>query len=75
MVEVTSPNDTVDRLESKIKDFLAAGVALIWVVYPESKTVEVHRHNGTLQRLQVGDFLDGEDVLPGFRCEVAALFA
>ena len=75
VVEVTSPNDTVDRLESKINDFLAAGIRLIWVAYPETKTVLVHRKDGTAQRLQVGDVLDGEDVLPGFRCEVAALFA
>jgi Uma2 family endonuclease len=75
VVEVTSPNDTVDQLESKVNDFLAAGVALIWVAYPESRTVQVHRKDGTGKRLQVGDFLEGEDVVPGFRCEVAALFA
>jgi Uma2 family endonuclease len=75
VVEVTSPNDTVDQLESKVNDFLAAGVALIWVAYPESRTVQVHRRDGTGKRLQVGDVLEGEDVLPGFRCEVAALFA
>jgi Uma2 family endonuclease len=75
VIEVTSPNDTADRLESKVYDFLAAGVALIWVAYPETKIVQVHRRDGTGQRLQMGDFLDGEDVLPGFRCEVASLFA
>jgi Uma2 family endonuclease len=75
IVEVTSPNDTVDRLESKINDFLAAGVPLIWVAYPESKTVMVHRRDHTGVRLFPGDVLDGENILPGFRCEVAALFA
>ena len=75
VVEVNSPNDTGDYIESKINDFLAAGIPLIWVAYPETKTVLVHRKDGTAQRLQVGDTLDGEDVLPGFRCDVAALFA
>ena len=75
VVEVTSPNDTGDYIESKINDFLAAGIPLIWVAYPETKTLLVHRKDGTANRLQVGDVLDGEDVLPGFRCEVAALFA
>lgn len=73
-VEVTSPNDAVDYIETKINDFLAAGVVLIWVVYPEIRTVQVYRKDGTGKRLRVGDTLDGEDVLPGFRCEVAALF-
>jgi Uma2 family endonuclease len=75
VIEVTSPNDTVGRLESKIQDFLAAGVPLIWVVYPETQVVFVQRGDGTAKRLQVGDILEGEDVLPGFRCEVAALFS
>jgi Uma2 family endonuclease len=75
VVEFNSPNDSGDYVESKIKDFLAAGVPLIWVAYPQTKTVLVHRNDGTANRLQVGDVLDGEDVLPGFRCEVAALFA
>ncbi len=75
VIEVNSPNDSGDYLESKIIDFFAAGVPLIWVAYPESKSVLVHRRNGSAQRLQVGDILDGEDILPGFRCDVAALFA
>ena len=74
VVEVTSPNDSVKKLDKKIKDFLNAGVSLIWIVYTESQTVLVLRPDGTAGRLQVGDFLDGEDVVPGFRLEVAALF-
>jgi Uma2 family endonuclease len=62
------------KLQKKLDDFLAAGVPLIWVVYPESQTVFVQRQNGSGHRLKVGDVLDGEDVLPGFRLEVAALF-
>ncbi len=75
VIEVTSPNDSVKKLQAKIKDFRAAGVPLIWVAYPETKMVQVHRRDGSGQLLQVGDVLEGEDILPGFRCEVAALFA
>jgi Uma2 family endonuclease len=74
VVEVVSPNEPVGKLQKKLDDFLAAGVPLIWVVYPESQTVFVQRQNGSGHRLKVGDVLDGEDVLPGFRLEVAALF-
>ncbi len=74
-VEVISPNESVKKLDKKIKDFLNAGVSLIWIVYPETQSVLVQRLDGTARRLQVGDFLDGEDVLPGFRLEVAALFS
>jgi Uma2 family endonuclease len=74
VVEVVSPNDTYDDLNGKIEDFLAAGVPLIWVPDPATKTVQIHRADGTGLRLRAGDTLDGEDVLPGFRVEVAKLF-
>lgn len=75
VVEVTSPNDSFPMVQAKLNDYLAAGVALIWVVEPESRTVQVYRHDQSGVRLFPTDVLDGEDVLPGFRSEVAALFA
>jgi Uma2 family endonuclease len=74
-VEVVSPNDKSRELASKIRDFQAAGVPLIWIVYPETRTVEIHRLNGPTSVLKAGDLLEGEDVLPGFVVEVSALFA
>ncbi|MEO6809469.1 MAG: Uma2 family endonuclease [Isosphaeraceae bacterium] len=74
VVEVISPHDIAADLEEKVEDFLSAGVPLIWVLNPETRTVQVHRGDGSGSRLRPGDTLDGEDVLPGFRCEVSALF-
>jgi Uma2 family endonuclease len=73
-VEVISPNDTATELDEKVEDFLAAGVPLIWVLNPETRTIQIHRGNGTDARLRPGDTLDGEDILPGFRCDVGKLF-
>jgi Uma2 family endonuclease len=75
VIEVISPNDNATDLNGKINDFLSVGVPLIWVLYPETRTIQVHHLDGSGPFLKVGDILDGEDVLPGFRCEVAALFA
>jgi Uma2 family endonuclease len=58
----------------KVRDFLNAGVPLIWVANPETCDVYVHRSDGTGALLKSGDVLDGGDVLPGFRCPVADLF-
>ncbi len=74
VVEVVSPNDQVSELNAKIEDFLNAGVPLIWVADPETWTIHVYRSGGTVTRLRAGDILDGEDVLPGFRCEVTRIF-
>ncbi|MBI3466041.1 MAG: Uma2 family endonuclease, partial [Planctomycetes bacterium] len=73
-VEVTSPNELAEEVESKIDDYLAAGVRLLWIVNPTRRTVRIHRANGTIGWLREHDTLDGEDVLPGFRCAVRDLF-
>ena len=54
--------------------YLEAGVRLVWVIDPRPRTVNVRRPNGTTQTLTADDWLDGEDVLPGFRFPVTALF-
>jgi len=57
-----------------VDEYETAGVRLIWVVNPETKAVRVHRADGTVTVLREKDELDGEDVVPGFRCRVADLF-
>ena len=42
-VEVVSPNDTAYELEEKLEDYQKVGVPLVWVIYPNSRTVRVHR--------------------------------
>jgi Uma2 family endonuclease len=74
-VEVVSPNDVAYDVEQRIEDFLRAGVRLMWVVYPNTRRVMVFRPGGNVSRLNETEELTGEDVLPGFRCPVAEVFA
>lgn len=73
-VEVISPNDVLYDVHAKVAEFLSAGVRLVWVVNPQTRWVEVHRAEGTGTILRENDELDGEQVLPGFRCRVGDLF-
>jgi Uma2 family endonuclease len=73
-VEVVSPNDSAYDIDKKVEEYQAADVPLIWVVNPETRTVRVYRHDGTVTLLRENDELDGEDVVPGFRCRVGELF-
>lgn len=73
-VEVTSPSDEVYNLELKVEEYLRAGVQLVWVIHPEVRAIQVIRADGSGVRLRAGGELSGEDVLPGFRCPVDALF-
>lgn len=73
-VEVVSPNDEAEEVEEKLSEYLGAGVALVWVAYPRTRTVYVYRRDGTANRLTEAQELSGEDVVPGFSCPVRDLF-
>jgi Uma2 family endonuclease len=51
-VEVVSPNDTLEDVEEKVDDYLAADTPLIWVINPRRRTVTVPRARA--QRLRRG---------------------
>ena len=75
VAEVVSPSDTFSSVAEKVEDWLNAGVRLVWVIDPATKTVRVHRAGQPTQVLHEQDTLSGEDVLPGFACKVSELFA
>jgi Uma2 family endonuclease len=72
--EVVSPNDLYYEVEQKVAEYRAAGIPLIWIVNPPTRTILIRRGNGTCSELGENGELSGEDILPGFRCLVSALF-
>jgi Uma2 family endonuclease len=74
VVEVVSPHDLAYDVDKKVQECLDAGVRLIWVINPDLRRVWVHRGDGTISGFGESDELSGEDVVPGFRSPVAALF-
>jgi len=74
VVEVVSPGDTVNEVDDKVEAWLGAGAAMVWVVNPKGKHVTVHRSSTDVKILSANDELDGQDVLPGFRCRVGDVF-
>ena len=73
-VEVLSPNDVAVEVEQKVEEYLRVGVRLVWIVVPETRTVRVHRSDGTVSLLHERDVIKGEAVLEGFTCPVADFF-
>jgi Uma2 family endonuclease len=45
--------------------WLRAGVRLVWLVFPEERTVEIWRDHGLVRTLTAKDDLSGEEILPG----------
>lgn len=73
-VEVLSPDQSQNDIDSKIDDYFEGGARLVWVVNPRRKTVMVYRSPQEVRLLTAKDSLDGEDVLPGFTCPLADIF-
>ncbi|HXD87398.1 MAG TPA: Uma2 family endonuclease, partial [Urbifossiella sp.] len=73
-VEVASPNDGYEEIQSRVADFQSAQTRLIWVVSPHTRSVLIRRLDGSCAELREDGELSGEDVIPGFRCKVAELF-
>jgi Uma2 family endonuclease len=73
-VEVTSPGDTFEEVEEKVAEWLTAGARAVWVVNPKRRTVTVYSSPSEAAILTENDELDGQPVVPGFRCRVSEIF-
>ncbi len=67
-VEVVSPGDRPRHVLDKVGEYLAVGVRLVWVIDPRTRRATIHRSLSDVRTIAEDEFLDGEDVVPGFRC-------
>ena len=74
VVEVKSPSDSVREVHDKARMWISYGVSLVWVLYPDTRSVDVHTADGPILTLTNVDSLDGDDVLPGFSCKTSEIF-
>ena len=73
-VEILSPSNRRGEMHAKVADYLAAGARLVWVVDPKRNSVTTYRTLLAPRRVELGQTLDGEDVLPGFVVPLEAIF-
>ncbi len=73
-VEVWSPTDRIGKMTQRVREFLKAGVRLVWVIDPEARDVTVYRPGQDDYVVAAGQELMGDDVLPDFRCLVDEFF-
>ena len=74
-VEIISPGNTREEMDRKLRDYFAAGVRLVWYVYPQTKEVHVFTALDKQTVLGEQDQLTGGEVLPGLTVDLASYFA
>jgi Uma2 family endonuclease len=72
-VEVLSPTDRYRDVMAKVRDYLAAGTPLVWVIDPLGRSAAVFRGGGAAQLLGEDGILDGGEVLPEFSVSLREL--
>lgn len=69
-IEILSPFNTGLEIGLKVRTYLAAGARLVWVIDPKTRTATVWKPGALPRQIPATGVLDGEDVVPGFRCTV-----
>lgn len=74
-IEVLSQSNTGREMVRKVGEYFEAGVRLVWLVDPKTRTVAVHAPATGPIILDLSATLDGGAVLPGFALPLTDLFA
>lgn len=72
-VEVVSPTDLAEAVMTKVNEYLAAGVKLVWVVYPVLQMVLAFDSPTSARVYGRTDPVPADPVLPGFTFQLADL--
>ncbi len=74
VVEVLSPNDRASEVQGKVLEYLRAGVRVVWVADPASRTLTVHLPDGNSRTLTGDAVLWAPGVLENLSTPVRDLF-
>jgi len=74
VIELLSESDDVRTLREKMKEWMANGCRLAWMINPYKKETTIYRQRGETEIKPSHEVLSGEDVLPGFTLDLSKLF-
>jgi Uma2 family endonuclease len=74
IVELMSPNDALANTQAKMREYLANGARLGWLIDRQTRQVEIYRPHQPVEVLENPTSLSGEDVLPEFVLQMASIW-
>jgi Uma2 family endonuclease len=76
-IEIVFPSNLADEMQAKVQRYLAAGSRRVWVLYPETRSLVVHRDDGNSHTFTGDDIVTSDDAgfaVQGFEAAVSAFF-
>jgi Uma2 family endonuclease len=77
-IEIVSPSDRAERVQEKVQWYLGAGAQRVWLLYPATASLTVHRDDGNAHTYTGNDVITSDDAgfsVDGFEARVSDFFA
>jgi Uma2 family endonuclease len=75
VIELRSPSDRLEPLQEKMRDWVANGCELAWLIDPARKAVEIYRPGRETEVLEGGSAVEGEGPVAGFVLELGRIWS
>ena len=70
VIELRSKSDRLAPLQDKMREYLASGLLLGWLINPQQKQVEIYRPGQNVEVVNMPIMLSGDDILPGLNVQL-----
>ncbi len=74
VVEVISPNDKFEKVKDKLREYFAAGVKVVWHIFPAHLEVEVYTSARRSDVFSGADTVSAAPAIPDFQLKVDEVF-
>ena len=74
VIEVRSSNDRLSQQQRKMREWIAYGARLGWLIDPGNSRIYIYRPDAELEILERPDSISGEPELPGLEIDCAGIW-
>jgi len=74
IIELASPNDRIEDLQTKMREYQGNGVRLGWLIAPTTRTVYVYTQGAEPRCLTSPTHLADDDMLPGLSLDLTRIW-
>jgi Uma2 family endonuclease len=74
LVEILSESDSRAKLEEKMEMWISNGARMAWMIDPLAAEILIYRPGKEIERLVRPEWVEADEVVPGFRLETSRLW-